>query len=168
MRLSPDGKVVRTDIWREGKYLDLWSIPHFLSGFSLGLAMHFTGFAVAPSFIIGFLLLVGYEMFEAIAKIEETPQNRTLDVAVGMASFAPALLFAPRFPARDILLILASALAADGVLSWFGWKASQKAAAFEEKVRSEIEAQRLRFHMRRLRRMARRRELLEGRNALPR
>ena len=89
MRLNHKGELVRTDAWREGKYLDLWSVPHFLSGMVVALSLYVFGFEVRSAFVIAFLLLVGYEMFEVIAKIDETRWNRTLDVVVGMASVVP-------------------------------------------------------------------------------
>lgn len=51
--------VERTDIWREGKYLDLWSVPHVLSGISVALGLYILGFDFWAAFVIGFLLLVG-------------------------------------------------------------------------------------------------------------
>src|SRR3989344_1261963 len=98
MQLSKDGKLIRTDIWREGDYLDLWSVPHFLSGIAVAFSLYFFGFATNAAFIIAFLVLVAYEMFEVIAQIEETRWNRILDIVVGMASFAPTFLFASMFP----------------------------------------------------------------------
>jgi len=139
MRRSPDGLFVRTDIWREGKYLDLWSVPHFLSGVALALAMHFFGFAALPTYIIGFLLLVAYEMFEALVKIEETRMNRILDVVVGMVSFVPALSLAPLLSDAQALAAFAVVGGTDAALSLLGWQASQKAAVLEAKVRAELE-----------------------------
>src|SRR4051794_30035219 len=93
VRITSEGKVERMDIWREGKWVDLWSTVHFLSGVSLGLGMYFFTFGTMGSIIITLLLLIGYEMWEAMVKIEETPQNRFMDVVVGIASFLPTFLF---------------------------------------------------------------------------
>jgi hypothetical protein len=95
MKLTRNGRFERTDIWREGKYLDLWSAVHFLSGASLGLGFYFLRFlniGVTGSIVIVFLLLVAYELWEAMVRIAETPQNRVLDVVVGMVSFLPFFL----------------------------------------------------------------------------
>ncbi|PIR82298.1 hypothetical protein COU20_03130 [Candidatus Kaiserbacteria bacterium CG10_big_fil_rev_8_21_14_0_10_59_10] len=142
MYFAPDGTFVRTDMWREGKYLDLWSVPHLLSGVALGLAAFFVGFNPVPTFIIALLLLVGYEMFEAIAKIEETPINRTLDVVVGMASFTLAYYLAPLFPPLQVGIALVMVTAVDCVLSWFGWRASRKAAVLERTLREQLRLKR--------------------------
>src|SRR3989344_3001451 len=148
MRRSPDGLFVRTDIWREGKYLDLWSVPHFLSGVALAPAMHFFGFAALPTYIIGFLLLVAYEMFEALVKIEETRMNRILDVVVGMASFVPTILLVPFISDSQAFAALAIIGGIDATLSLLGWRASQKAAVLEAKVRAELEQQKEKMQVR--------------------
>lgn len=129
-------------MWREGEYLDLWSVPHFLSGVALALAMRYVGFDVLPTFVVAFLLLVGYEMFEALAKIEETRWNRTLDVVVGLVSFTPTYLLSASFAAADIVPAFALVAGIDGALSFIGWRASQKAIVLETKLRAEIEGQR--------------------------
>lgn len=151
MRLNKEGKIIRTDIWREGDYLDLWSVPHFLSGMAVALILFLFGFATNAAFIIAFLLLVAYEMFEVIAQIEETRWNRTLDVVVGMVSFAPTFLLAPHFSNVQVLVVCAVVLVLDGVLSFFGWRASQKAATLESMLRAEFEKERGRFVARRAR-----------------
>lgn len=150
MRFSR-GKFVRTDIWREGEYLDLWSVPHFLSGMAVALILFLFGFATNAAFIIAFLLLVAYEMFEAIVKIEETHWNRILDVVVGMVSFTPTFLLAPQFPRMQVIMACTVVLALDGILSFFGWRASQKASVLESAVRAEFEKEKERFVLRRAR-----------------
>ena len=149
MRLNHKGELVRTDAWREGKYLDLWSVPHFLSGMVMAFCIFFLGFEVRAALVIAFLLLVGYEMFEVIAKIEETRWNRTLDVVVGMASFVPTFLIVPMVPRIDAITAGVIIFAADCILSFLGWRESQKAAALEEKLRAELRRERERFIRRR-------------------
>lgn len=145
MRLSHDGKLIRTDIWREGDYLDLWSVPHFLSGMVVAFALYFFGFEARSAFVIAFLLLIAYEMFEVIAEIDETRWNRTLDVVVGMVSFTPTFLLAPQMGVELALYVFICVTCADGVLSFLGWRESQKAAVLEEKLRAEMLRERQRF-----------------------
>lgn len=146
MRLTHEGKLVRTDAWREGEYLDLWSVPHFLSGMVVAFALFFLGFEARSAFVIAFLLLVGYEMFEAIVKIEETRWNRVLDVVVGMVSFTPTFLLVPKIDLGLAMYVCAVTVFVDAVLSYSGWRASQKAAALEERLRAEIMRERERFN----------------------
>ena len=143
------GRFIRTDIWREGDYLDLWSVPHFLSGLVLGIAIFYLGFDFRAGALIAFLLLVAYEMFEVIAEIEETRMNRVLDVVVGLSSCLPALYFAPRIGPASLLVVFLIAGAADAVLSFMGWRASQKAAELERNLRAEWRRERDKMRLRR-------------------
>ena len=149
MQLSKDGKLIRTDIWREGDYLDLWSVPHFLSGIAVAFSLYFFGFATNAAFTIAFLVLVAYEMFEVIAKIEETRFNRVLDVVVGMASFALTFLLAPIFSQSYTIVLFVVVTVADAVLSFFGWQASRKAYVLEQNLRAEFEKEKEKFTLRR-------------------
>jgi hypothetical protein len=148
MWFRPDGTFVRSDIWREGEYLDLWSVPHFLSGIALGCTLFFLGFDFRSSVAIAALLLIAYEMFEIIVDIHETPANRTLDVVVGLASCIPTLYYAPLFPFERVALAFALVLIADSILSFLGWRASQKAAELEVRLRTKWQAERLRMRER--------------------
>lgn len=157
LTLSRDGRLQRTDIWREGKWLDLWSVVHVLSGVSMGLTAALLPFGTAASVVIAFLLLVAYEMWEAMVKIEETPQNRVMDVVVGMASFVPTLiLLAPHLSGTVFILTFGLILTVNIVMSVFGWLASRKAAALEHRLRFEIEEQKRKFEVRRARARERR------------
>src|SRR3989344_4038129 len=130
MHLTRDGRFVRTDIWREGKWVDLWSVVHLLSGVSTAFAIKWFGFGFAASAVIAFLLFVAYELWAAMVKIHETPQNRSMDVVAGMVSFVPT---------------------ANVVLATFGWLASRKAEEFEQKLRAEFMAQKERLKEQRVR-----------------
>jgi len=145
MKFTADGLVIRTDAWREGAYFDLWSVPHFLSGMVVAFSLYFLGFEARSAFIIAFLLLVVYEMFESVVKIEETKWNRVLDVVVGMASFAPTFMLLPRVDTMYAYYAFGAIAIADGVLSFFGWRASQKAAELERVLRAQLQLERERF-----------------------
>jgi len=151
MRLTRDGRFERTDIWREGKWIDLWSVVHFLSGVSFGLGATFFKFGAVPTIVIVFLLLVAYEMWEAMVKIHETPQNRFMDVVVGMASFVPAFFLVQGLSGPSLILAFGLVLTVNIVLATFGWLASRKAEEFEQKLRSEFMLQRERLKERRAR-----------------
>jgi hypothetical protein len=170
MEFTEDGKLIRSDIWREGEYLDLWSVPHLLSGAEVGIFLHFLALPAAAAFMIAFLVFVIYEMWEVMMKIEETRANRALDVVVGMTSCIPAFFLAPHIAAMRLVGVFVVIGAADIALSTFGWRASQKASALEAKWRAELEHQRALirarkahirrvWHVRQQRRHARRRAL---------
>lgn len=148
MFIKKDGTFVRTDIWREGEYLDLWSVPHFLSGMVVAFSLFFLNYTGSAAFVIAFLLLVAYEMFEVIAQIEETRWNRILDVVVGMTSFTLTFLLTPSVPISWAIGVFAVVVVLDSILSFFGWSASRKAAILEAKLRVEYTRERERFMLR--------------------
>jgi len=156
MYLDQRDKFVRTDIWREGKWLDLWSVIHFLSGITIGFFPRYLGLKGFSAYAIVFLLLVLYEMFEALAKIEETPQNRVMDVVVGIASFVPIYHFNSLLSPSTNLIFCFVFLAVTSVLSFVGWHASKKAAVFEANLREEIARGRAKIKERKTRRQLRR------------
>lgn len=145
MKVTADGQVIRTDAWREGDYFDLWSVPHFLSGMVVAFSLFFLGFEARSAFIIAFLLLVVYELFESVAKIDETKWNRVLDVVVGMVSFSPTFLLLPHFEQIYTITAFVVITIVDGILSFFGWRASQKAAELEKVLRAQLHRERERF-----------------------
>ncbi len=155
-----DWRFVRTDVWHEGEWLDLWSVVHALSGVSMGFALYAMRLGALASVMLAFLLLVSYEMWEKIVQIEETPMNRFLDVVVGMVSFLPSFFFlAPPLPGTLFILVFGFVLTANVVMSVFGWVASRKAIVLEKYLRDKYARHRLRHlrakEMRRERRLQR-------------
>ena len=151
MHLTRDGRFVRTDTWREGKWLDLWSVVHLLSGASVGFSITWLGFGFPASTVIAFLLFVAYELWEAMVKIHETPQNRSMDVVVGIVSFVPTFFLVQGLSGSYFILAFGLVLTANVVLATFGWLASRKAEEFEHRLRSEFMAQRKRLKEQRVR-----------------
>jgi len=139
-------------MWREGKWLDLWSVVHILSGISIGLGLYFLHLGALASVALTFVSLVAYELWEAMVKIEEAPTNRTMDVVVGMVGFIPAFfLIAPALPTTELVYTFCGIFALNTGLAAIGWHASQKAAKLEERMRLRFAAQRARLTERRLR-----------------
>lgn len=133
-------------MWREGKWLDLWSVVHLLSGASIGSGFYLLHFGALASVVLALLSLISYEMWEMIVHIVEMPTNRFMDVVVGMVSFLPAFfLLAPRLGEASLVLAFVLVLTANIVMSVFGWRASQKAAALEERMRAKYAIQRARL-----------------------
>lgn len=65
---------------RELRYLDWWSVPHFLGG--VLLAMFGIGFVWVT------LLAAAWECIEMAAAVEEYPTNRVCDIALAVAGWA--------------------------------------------------------------------------------
>jgi hypothetical protein len=76
-----------TDIWKHGKYIDTWSLVHFLSGVILASATWYVGLSLAWSFLVSLALLLIWELFEAIKKIIEPSVNVAVDIGVGLLGF---------------------------------------------------------------------------------
>lgn len=147
---------VRTDMWREGKWLDMWSVVHVLSGISIGLGLYFLHLGALASVALTFVSLVAYELWEAMVKIEEAPTNRSMDVVVGMAGFVPTFfLIAPPLSGPILVVMFGGIFFANIALAAIGWRASQKAAKLEERMRFRFAAQRARFRERRTKLRAR-------------
>jgi hypothetical protein len=143
MRIADSDKFERTDIWREGKWLDLWSVVHFLSGISVGLGLYFLHFGAFASTDFALLSFIAYEMWETVVHIEEDPTNKFMDVVVGMASFLPSFfLLAPELSHASLILTFGSVLVVNVVMSVFGWRASQKAAVLQNRMQAKYAAQR--------------------------
>jgi hypothetical protein len=146
MQTSREIKLARTDIWREGKWLDLWSLVHLISGVSIGFGFYFLQFGTTASALFAFVLLVAYEMWEMIVQIEEAATNRCMDVVVGMVGFMPTFLFiAPSLPEAIRASVFGLTLTLNIILSIVGWHASQKAAALEQRLRVKLITQKARL-----------------------
>lgn len=140
-------------MWREGKWLDLWSVVHFLSGMSVAIGLSAFQFGFYPTLLIATLLFIAYELWEAMEKIEETPQNRFMDVVVGVVSYL--LTIGVGIPApwtTEFFVTFFVVLALNVTLALFGWRASQKAAALEKRMLARFEERRARFRAARERR----------------
>ena len=81
------------NIWKHGKYLDLWSLVHFLSGFLLSGLFFWLGFSFIWALAYSTLLLILWEAFEFIIKIIEPSVNVTVDILIGLAGFFIAAWF---------------------------------------------------------------------------
>ncbi|TSC62986.1 MAG: hypothetical protein Athens041674_357 [Parcubacteria group bacterium Athens0416_74] len=143
MRISEGGTYERTDIWREGKWLDLWGVVHVLSGISLSYVIYFLKFDSVAALVIAALLLIAYELWEAMVKIEEARTNRVMDVVVGLVSFVPTYLWLiPVLTPEQAYATFALVLTVNIIVSILGWMASRKAAVFEENMRIEYRKER--------------------------
>lgn len=66
----------RESLGWEGRYIDLWSIPHFTAGIGLwGLGLDLVGVIVVA---------IAWELVEIAANVYEHPTNRATDVVLAM------------------------------------------------------------------------------------
>lgn len=134
-----EGRFIRTDAWKkEGRYIDLWSVVHVLSGIALGFYPRYFGFSILATFVIVTLILIMYEMFEVIVKIEEYPTNRVTDVLFGLVGFAP-VYFADQYLGSTASIFLCGiATTIVTVVSIIGWASSYKASVLEGTMRAKF------------------------------
>lgn len=76
-----------TFTWREGRFIDLWLLPHLFGGGMFAFFFLWQGGTRALSYGITFVLLAGWELVEEFAGVRETQENRVLDIVVGIAGF---------------------------------------------------------------------------------
>ena len=110
----------------EGRYFDLWMVVHFLVGVSGGFSNVLFGLDTLAVFGVGIAIMVLWEIGEYVAGIREGPMNRVLDVAVGTAGVALALLTASPFGlgVQRALFGLSLLLVLGG--SALGWRAYRR------------------------------------------
>ena len=133
----------RTDAWREGAWLDLWSVVHLLSGTSIGLGAYALHLTPTLTTLLVLFLLVSYELWEAFVHITEAVTNRCMDVVVGMVGYSLTFyLLGPLLSLVELWCGLSILVLTTTTLSVFGWHASQKAAALKQRVLARYAAER--------------------------
>lgn len=86
-------------IWKEGRYVDLWNLPHFLISLLIGFVFIYFNFSFYPSIILIILIKIIWEIYEHVYVIKEAIPNKILDVVTGIL----AIIFA--FHLKNIDLI---------------------------------------------------------------
>lgn len=75
-------------IWKEGRYIDFWSIPHIIIGALLVWIFEFVGFGFYFNLGLSFVLILGWEFFELYAlDVHEHFPNKFMDVITGIFGF---------------------------------------------------------------------------------
>lgn len=107
--------------WREGRYFDRWMFVHFASGVAGGFSNIWFGLTVPKVFLVGAVLMILWELGEAIAGVNEAFSNRTLDVLVGLVGVAVALAIASLLSPAGEHIAFAVSLALASASSLEGW-----------------------------------------------
>lgn len=79
--------------WKEGKYFDLWSITHTLSGVVLASILFYFEMNVLIATVIALMLFVGWEAVEVALGIKEHLTNMIMDVLFDLAGFFIVLYY---------------------------------------------------------------------------
>ena len=109
--------------WSHGKYLDYWSIIHFLTGIILGIGTFIISLHPLVSFILIFILLSSYEWIEMLVRVSEGFENILLDVIIGSLGAGISIFVLPEILSeQNILGILSLAVIANLIYVYHGWK----------------------------------------------
>ena len=95
------------DYWKEGKYVDLWTINHILSGFLVAGWGSFLGFSLPTLFIIATVLFVGWEIIERYFTVEHLP-NQIMDVVFDYLGFGIFFLVVYAIPEGSYAVLICS------------------------------------------------------------
>lgn len=74
-------------IFREGRNFDLWHVSHFIAGILFAGLVVFLNMDLYVGFLVSFVLMVGWEVFEINLGIKETKFNMYFDVIFSVISF---------------------------------------------------------------------------------
>ena len=113
----------KIDIWKNGKYIDLWSVNHTLAGCLLGALTFFFRIDFIFGFAVSILLMVGWEIYEIIYKVEETPYDRISDVVTGVLGFLAIFALFPKVQIKTADMIFIGILGLWIFLEWWGYMA---------------------------------------------
>jgi hypothetical protein len=79
--------------WKEGKYADLWSLVHFLSGMVGGTGLLLVGIPEAYAWATAVTLTIAWEIYEWKTGMGEDMQNVLADIALGIGGGATGYLY---------------------------------------------------------------------------
>lgn len=85
------------NIFKNGKYLDLWSVNHTLAGVVIAGPLYYLSVSLTYSLIVALILIVGWEIYEIVFDIRETWQNRSTDIITGVIGFFFVWYMYPHF-----------------------------------------------------------------------
>tara|TARA_Y100000310_G_scaffold73282_1_gene69449 strand:- start:1167 stop:1574 length:408 start_codon:yes stop_codon:yes gene_type:complete len=94
-------------LWKKHKYLDLWSLTHFVCGLVLGSVSVLLIGSFGWSLLVVFVVMTVWELYEFKTGIIEEVPNKILDVVVGLIGFVVFYLWMyPSFVFRFNVLFL--------------------------------------------------------------
>lgn len=112
--------------WKEGRYLDLWVLPHAMTGVTGGFSNVFFDLSIPMVFLVGLLLMVIWEVVELAMGIRENWENQLLDVIVGLVGAGIALAIASQLGHRARVGAFGVSLVIMVVSGVLGWLASRR------------------------------------------
>lgn len=104
-------------VWQERRYLDAWSVNHFLAGVLLASVAVFFVVSLTIAAPLALALFILWELFERLIDAGEAFPNQLLDVVVDAAGFAVGWLLWGR-EVLDAGAFIAVAAVFAALLAW--------------------------------------------------
>lgn len=115
----------RRSTWR-GKYVDLWTVPHLISGIVIGYVLYFFNAGFVSGFWIALSIGIGWELFERITRLSRTEAytNSISDIVAAQIGFVGAFCVLQKFnsPSTEAPIVIFLCVAF-GTLCLLGWRA---------------------------------------------
>ena len=115
----------RRSTWR-GKYVDLWTVPHVISGIVIAYLVYFANIPLTIGFWIALTIGIGWELFERITRLSRTEAytNSLGDIVTAQIGFVVAFLLLEKFnsPSTEGVIVFALCVAF-GILCLLGFRA---------------------------------------------
>lgn len=109
---------------------DSWMIVHLFSGLSIGFANVYLELPTILLFSISVFGMIIWEIIEIAGNVHETPENRLLDVAVGVIGlYIASGIILPRVETLQAQVLFYGSILLLSIFCYFGWEAYRKRVA---------------------------------------
>lgn len=112
--------------YNEGRIFDFWLFAHLVTGATLGIILLLLGVSIQTAVVSGLVILILWEIFEMLMKINEAPENQVIDIVVGFLGLYTAFIYAEKLTDEQRLwgFLIVAAIAI--FLNTSGWIAFRK------------------------------------------
>jgi hypothetical protein len=106
-------------LFAEGSYIDLWTLPHILFGVLMFLLIQRYKKDIWFGFFLTLVLAILWEFFEVFFEIFETIQNQIVDVGIALVGYL--IMIASRLKPENNTNVLKVTLFFWGLTNFLGW-----------------------------------------------
>lgn len=115
--------------WFPKKYLDWWSIPHFLFGVVMALGALVFAWPLALAFTATLVIALMWERFERHIRLHETKGNSRMDVLLPLLAYGLTIFLMNRMPVRtneDVQAFFLTAIFLYLFVNFLAWRAKME------------------------------------------
>ncbi len=91
--------------WAGAALLDGWSLIHFLGFATFGYVCRIFGLSLFLTCVIGTCVIVGWEIYEEVANIDEPWTNTVVDIVIGVTALILAYTLMPVASQRTEIIV---------------------------------------------------------------